>query len=266
MPIRERINLKLIPTAELIPHEETVPYLSDRLAHKMIRDGVQKDPIIVDEGSRIVLDGMHRLAALKRVGAKVAVCSLEDYMSEDLKLLRWHRFVEGPGEDVVRAARTALGTTKEVSFSWDEAGLQRGLTLTYLGKAYTSGREESAESVMEATRKFDRVVSESGAAIGYVDESTASPELLKGDYMALLAPRLRKTDVVRAAREGRLFPPKTTLHVLPVRPMGINYPIEDLRRNNDVLEKILSTRSRRRIEPPSFYRGRLYREPVVVLE
>ena len=266
MPSTDAINLKLIPIGELIPHEETVPYLADRLSHKLLRDGVQRDPIIVDERTRIVLDGMHRLAALKRIGAKSVVSSLVDYASEDVLLFRWYRFVEEPEESVVSAALKELGTTEEIPFSWDEAALRSGLTLTYRGRAYSGRKGESLESLMGATRSFDRVVTELGGKVGYVDESAATPELLSGRYMALLTPRLRKEDVVDAASRGGLFPPKTTLHVLPVRPMGINYPIEDLRRQNDILERMLSTRTRRRMEPPSFYRGRLYREPVVVLE
>lgn len=266
MAPRDEIRLKLIPIGELIPHEETVPYLSERLSRRMIRDSVQRDPIIVDERTRIVLDGMHRLAALKRMGARSAVSSMVDYMSDGVRLLRWYRFVEEPSEEVVQEAIKVLGATREVPLSWDEAGFESGVTLTYRGKAYSSSREETPEAIMEITRRFDKRVSDLGAVVNYVDEGTASPELLKGDYMALLAPRLRKADVISAATEGRLFPPKTTLHVLSVRPMGINYPLEDLRRDNDILDRILASRTRRRIEPPSFYRGRLYREPVVVLE
>ncbi len=262
----DEINLKLIPIGELIPHEETVAHLADRLSRRMIRDGVQRDPIIVDEETKIVLDGMHRLAALKRIGARSVVSSLVDYKNDGVKLFRWYRFVVEPQESVVSAALRELGMTEEVSFSWDEAALHSGLILTHQGRAYSGRKGEDLESLMEATRSFDRVVTQLGAQVGYVDEGVATPELLSGGYMALLTPRLGKEDVVRSAPGGRLFPPKTTLHVLPVRPMGINYPLEDLRRQNDVLDKMLSTRSRRRMEAPSFYRGRLYREPVVVLE
>lgn len=266
MPSTDTINLKLIPIRELIPHEETVPHLTDRLSRRMIRDGVQRDPVIVDEETRMVLDGMHRLAALRRIGARSVVSSLVDYRSDGVKLFRWHRFVVEPQESVVSAAHKELGTTEEVSFSWDDIALQSGLIMTHRGKAYSGRKGESLESLMEATRRFDRVVTQLGAQVGYVDEGVATPELLSGEYMALLTPRLRKEDVSLAASRGRLFPPKTTLHVMPVRPMGINYPIEDLRRQNDILERMLSTRTKRRIEAPSFYRGRLYREPVVVLE
>jgi len=266
VPSRETLKLRLIPLAQLIPHEETVPHLSDKLSRRMIHDSVQRDPILVDEESKIVLDGMHRLESLKRMGVPKAVCSLVDYMGDGVKLFRWFRFVENPRESLVSEMLTELGLTEEVSFSLDEASLSRGLILTYRGKAFSSKRAEEAESGVTGIRSFDRVARRAGAWVEYIDESTVSPGLLKGDYMALLTPRLKKEDVVRAGIEGRPFPPKTTLHVFPVRPMGVNYPIEALRSEEDNLERILATRRRRRIDPPSFYRGRLYREPVVVFE
>jgi hypothetical protein len=266
VPAPETINLKLIPVSKLIPHEETVPHLSDRLTRRMMRDGVQRDPIVVDEGSMMVLDGMHRLEALRRMGAASAVCFLVDFMGDRVKLFRWFRLVENPEDELVSEMRQELGMVREVPLVWHDAGFDAGLTLTHRGRAYASVTEEGAVTATKAVRAFDRVAKSAGAWIEYVDEGTASPDLLKGNYMALLTPRFKKEEVVHAAMEGKPFPPKTTLQVFPVRPMGINYPIEALRSKGDILERILATRTRRRIDPPSFYRGRLYREPVVVFE
>ena len=266
MPAQETINLKLVPISKLIPHEETVPQLSDRLARRMIRDGVQKDPIMVDEKSLIVLDGMHRLEALRRMGAKQAVCSLVDYAGDGVKLFRWFRLVENPRETFVSDMRRELEMTDEVSLSWSDAAFDSGLTLTHSGRAYVAKAGEGTDSVTKAVRKFDGMTRAAEMWIEYIDEGTASPELLKGNYMALLTPKFKKEEVINAAMQGRPFPPKTTLHVFPLRPMGINYPIEALRSQGDMLEKLLETRRPRRIDAPSFYRGRLYREPVVVFE
>ncbi len=266
MAAKEKVKLKLVPIGQLLPHEETVPSLADRLSRKMMRDSVQRDPIIVDEKSSIVLDGMHRLASLKRMGAKCVVCSLVDYASDEVKLFRWFRFVENPDEGLVLEARRELSMTEEASLTWDDETLHSGLKLTYRGKAFKPTTEVTTESVVEAARRFDRVVRNDGAPMGYIDEGTVSSELLTGDCMALITPIFKKEQVARAAVEGRLFPPKTTLHVLPARPMGVNYPIALLRSQEDILDRMLSTRTPRTIEAPSFYRGRLYREPVVVFE
>lgn len=230
-----------------------------------MRDAVQRDPIIVDDASKIVLDGMHRLAALKRVGAKAAVCSVADYLSDEVKLFRWFRFVENPGDALIFDLQQTLGLTVETPLLKDVRACS-STSLICRGRAYAAPSALTLQESIEAIREFDSIVKESGIPLGYVDENTVAPELLSGNYLALITPKLGKEEVMRAASEGNLLPPKSTLHVLPVRPMGINYPIESLRSKEDMLERILSTRNRRRIEAPSFYHGRLYREPVVVFE
>ena len=265
MPDQHPIKLKLIPVELLLPHEETVPHLYEKLSRRMMHDGVQRDPIIVDEKTNLVLDGMHRLQALKRMGARSAVCSVVDYMSDSVQLFRWFRFVENPSQDLVMDVLSALKASEEVPLTGD-ARFQEKTAVFHRGRTYISRVGSGVEAVIEATRMFDRLVKDAGILIEFFDESAASPELLGGKYMALLIPRFNKEDVVRAGTEGKLLPPKTTLHVLPARPMGVNYPIESLRAQDDILERILATRQTKTIEPPSFYRGRLYREPVVVFE
>lgn len=49
-------------------HEETIPELLERLTQHIQLDGYVKHPIIVDEKSFVVLDGTHRVVALKKLG------------------------------------------------------------------------------------------------------------------------------------------------------------------------------------------------------
>lgn len=263
---RTKIDLRITRLSELTPHEETVSRLSERLVRRMIQDGVQRDPIIIDLDSKIILDGMHRAMALQMMGARSAVCYTLDYMSEETKLFSWFRFVENPGEELVRDVVEELGASKAADMPVEASAPESGFLLTFKGKAYTTERSPTLDDVADAARTFDSVVARHGAWVRYMDESSASPDLLRGAYMMLLVPRIPKEDVVRQALDGSLFPPKTTLHVFPARPMGINYPISFLRDGTDVLERMVASKKRRLIEAPSFYRGRLYREPVVVFE
>ena len=56
-------TLGVKPVSALRPHEETIPSHVQGIAAEMKKDGVQKDPIIIDQDSLTVLDGMHRHAA-----------------------------------------------------------------------------------------------------------------------------------------------------------------------------------------------------------
>lgn len=59
-----RRDIALAPTDRLRIHEETIPERIRSLGDRIIRDGVQSAPIIVDRGTYVVLDGMHRTAIM----------------------------------------------------------------------------------------------------------------------------------------------------------------------------------------------------------
>ena len=77
------VEVDLRPIGSVLPHEETITDLSSRLSDQIRADGFQRDPIIVDRENHVVLDGMHRLRALKELGARHILCHLVDYSSPD---------------------------------------------------------------------------------------------------------------------------------------------------------------------------------------
>jgi len=68
--LTEKSNLKitLLPIDELKPHEKGSPIYLELLKQEILRDGVLKYPIIADEKTHVILDGMHRWLALKNLG------------------------------------------------------------------------------------------------------------------------------------------------------------------------------------------------------
>ncbi|MEM3458105.1 MAG: ParB N-terminal domain-containing protein [Candidatus Bathyarchaeia archaeon] len=68
--LTEKSNLKiaLLPIDELKPHEEGSPIYFELLKQEILKDGVLKYPIIADEKTHVILDGMHRWLALKSLG------------------------------------------------------------------------------------------------------------------------------------------------------------------------------------------------------
>ncbi len=264
---RARINLKLRTISRLRPHEETVERLSEALLRRLIRDGVQRDPVVVDEASGTILDGTHRVDALRKAGAEFALTYLVDYADPQVRLYRWYRVVSRPGEGRANEILTELrlerrGPLGATDFS---PRPRSALLATYHGEVF--GREtDDLEGDTSTMRTFDRAVARKGLHIGYVDEASVTPGMVQGDDLTLIPPGFGKEDVLRAGAEGKLLPPKSTLHVFPVRPLGVDYPVEALRTGKDVLEEVLGSRNTRVIEPRSAYGGRGYRERVVVFE
>ena len=261
-----KINLKVVPISQLRPHEETVGRLSDSLGRSLLRDGVQRDPIVVDEASGIVLDGMHRVQSLKTMGARSVVAYLVDYADPNVRLYRWYRFVKRPGSGKAREIIGDLGLERIGPLGSGPRAMVPGdrLVVTYRGEAYGAKVTGDIGEDTRAMRSFDRAAAERGLKVEFMDEASASAALLGGDYLFLLTPRFGKEEVLRAGREGKLFPPKSTLHVFPVRPLGLDYPLEDLKAGRDSLESLLSSKRPRLIEAPSSFRGRTYREGIVV--
>ena len=84
----------------------------------------------------------------------------------------------------------------------------------------------------------------------------------------VLLPRLNKQDVLTAARSGRLFPCKTTMHIIDPRPVAIDFPLAELMKRTSprpVLDGILKEEQSRLLPTNSVYEGRRYKERLLVL-
>ena len=77
----------LIDLGELKEHEQIRPEYLEELKNEILSDGILKMPIAVDKETYIILDGHHRLHALRRIGCKRIPCILFDYQSPEIEVL-----------------------------------------------------------------------------------------------------------------------------------------------------------------------------------
>jgi hypothetical protein len=77
----------LIDLGELKEHEQIRPEYLEELKNEILSDGILKMPIAVDKETYIILDGHHRLHALRRIGCKRIPCLLFDYQSPEIEVL-----------------------------------------------------------------------------------------------------------------------------------------------------------------------------------
>ncbi len=258
-----KIKLEIIQISALRPHEETVASMADGVLRALLRDGFQRDPIAVDAGTRTVLDGSHRVEALTRASAKSALAWVLDYEDPEVRLFRWHRLVTSPSEE------SAEGIVKELRL--DRVGTAnseaRGSELRIIWRGQAFGRSHAGlEEELQTMRDFDRAVTARRLPLEFVDEEAATSVSPHRNDLFLIPPRISKADVLRAGSVGRLLPPKSTLHVFPFRPLGVNYPLKELRAGKDIIESLLGSKRPRFIESPSTFGGRGYREAIVVFE
>ena len=74
---------------ELKEHEEIRPDYLEALKNEILADGILKMPICIDEKTCTILDGHHRLQALKKLGCKKIPCVRVDYQSENIRVIPW---------------------------------------------------------------------------------------------------------------------------------------------------------------------------------
>lgn len=95
-----------LPLRLLRLHEETCREYVLELYDKIVRDGVLKKPLLVEDRHYIVLDGHHRYAVLKMIGAKLAPVLLVDYYSPIVEVYSWRNEWNVTKEMVVNAGLT----------------------------------------------------------------------------------------------------------------------------------------------------------------
>ena len=105
---------------ELREHEETRPDYLEALKNEIQLDGILKMPICVDKNTCVILDGHHRLQALKRLGCKKIPCVLVDYQSPEIKVIAWREGETMTKEKIIDTAlsgkRMPSKTTRHMIF------------------------------------------------------------------------------------------------------------------------------------------------------
>jgi L-serine kinase (ADP) len=78
------VRLAIVPADLLRMHEEPEPDRVKRVVKSVKGSGLVKKAIAVDAKTMVVLDGVHRLSALKELGCVRIPVTLLDYSSEDV--------------------------------------------------------------------------------------------------------------------------------------------------------------------------------------
>ena len=168
--------------ASIRPHEL---FLEDHVREVMddIREsGVIRRPLVVDAATMTLLDGAHRLEALRRLGASLAPVIAVDY--SQVGVAGWAREYELSLDALSAIKRLAPASVRERA---------DGSVIVTL---------EGLESYYDI-RDFE--------ANGFrLRRAAASPRPLRG--LIVVPPRPTRELVLKAAGSGNLLPPKSTRH------------------------------------------------------
>jgi len=81
----------LTPLKRLKPHEKINPSYVYKLSKKIEAEGKLKNALAVDTHTHIILDGVHRFYALKRLGCRKAPVLWVDYTSPQIIVRSWKK-------------------------------------------------------------------------------------------------------------------------------------------------------------------------------
>lgn len=238
----------------------------------MARTKLQRDPILVDRRTHVALDGMHRRAALEKLGAKFAVCAEYDYLDQEVKLERWLRYFIAPDPKLLSRLFTLFKMApcpdyREAAAMVDEA--RASAALLSAGSSFVRTEKGNALRIYEKVKKADKLCKAAKIQVEFAPESSRF-ELFTSEAVYVLYPKiLTKQDVIEVAEKNHVFPCKTTRHIVPIRPMGIYFPLNDLTNSTyeectEKLETILKVSKINRENREVWYEGRRYSEPLAI--
>ncbi len=220
------ILLSIRPISTLRPHEETVPFDLDSIVRSLQKNPVLRHPIIADLETGLVLDGTHRLAALKALGCRSAPCALINYQDDRIRIERWFRLIMGSSLDEFRQ-KLAERTSHSDTSAWAEECLAMRRCYASLADTKSCWVFPSTSSEPPALARLafevETLAREAGLRVKYLDNKVLSPSC-KGFILSTI--KLEKKEIVDSCLRNLLFPPKTTRHVIPSRPLGTSTPLE----------------------------------------
>ncbi len=228
-----KVKLDLISIDELIPHEEINESYLSKIINDINNIGFLKDPLIVDDDTLVVLDGMHRLAALKNLNCKFVPCMTVKYVEEKIKISKWIRqvSVEDKTIDISKVKNIIskyIDHKKIINFEINDLRtefpkikniLDENLFFLW-GKRLVFIENLNINLNINIIKEFDSMFKN----IRYISLYELEKEF---DERTIYysGRKVTKQEVINYARSGKLFPIKTTKHILPYRITNLRIPL-----------------------------------------
>jgi len=270
------LKIKLEEVDKLHIHEETIPEVLSKLAEKIKADGYFIHPIIVDEKSLVVLDGMHRVAAIQKLGYRFIPVCLVDYNNPNIVVGSWYRLIDGLSDisEVSNVLQELNLTAKVCSFETAYKLVEKREAITAIfsqSKCFAVyGSQRGIKEIYDTIKQIGSKLQSKGYSIGYDTEKDAKEKIYSGKVSAaLMTPTVSKEEIVKTALAGKVFAQKTTRHIIPARPMFINVPNEwlhgdlSLSEANERLVELLSSKELKHL-PPGQVLDRRYEEELYI--
>ncbi len=243
---RRRVKPTLLNIDDLLPHEEIIQERLNDLIKMILDLGAVDLPIIVapipESRKYLIVDGHHRWAALKKLGARRVPAIIIDYFNPEVKVYTWFPGIHGDVKEFLRRVKDAGISVVPLK----GLGVE-GLSINDVVSECRVNGEECSFIMMGSEGpeyKFSGWLQGQKEIVKVLDSLTCEGRLemtwygLMEDALrdlrsgvidkVLLRRGLTKSEVMRIVRSGGVLPPKTTRHVLPFLPVKVYTKISEL--------------------------------------
>jgi hypothetical protein len=268
-------RITLVDVDALSPHEEVIESVVESLAKEMLAEGLVRDPLMVDQGEYVILDGMHRFGALRHLKCRFVPCCLVDYDSPKIQVGSWFRlFVAKEPESTAEQLLVDNGvqSLKQESNLSNLNYDPRAIILTDKGSWFIL--RESMEMIDRARTavRLEKAMLKAGYSVEYLSEILALERLKSGSANFVISvPIFSKRQIREFGLQRRPLPHKVTRHVIPSRPLRVDIPLELLKdaatshaEAEKKLGEMLAERHVERKPPGSVVDGRRYQEELLL--
>ena len=224
-PVRVK-EVEMLPIDNIRPHEEIDDKEMESFKSSLREKGIFYKPILVaelDEENYMIIDGTHRWAGLKDMGANEIPGIILDYFDEsEVKLHAWHPLTETTIDEI-------LDILSNVESS-EIINLSRKESLKRINECeFILADKDSTYLVKGNHRNLFMELIENGISFTYVDDKEKALNIVEDEGKTCLIRKTpEKREVLKTVSKGEYMPPKGTRHCLPYKYPHIYFEMGDL--------------------------------------
>lgn len=230
-------DLRILPMAQLVLHEDSDPHRNGGLTEQLRAQGVLRNPPIIapmpDSDRFVVLDGANRTTSLRQMGFPHILAQVVNY--DEVQLTAWNHLVtEVPTEVLLHWIAEEPGLREERA-TLDQARvlLTARRCLAYL--VLPDGCVvvlRGGEGLVDEARLLNHVVASyrGRGRIVRLKGDSMDDALTHGTEVAALVvfPRFTPADIVSLAMMDHKLPTGITRHIIPMRALRVDYDLARL--------------------------------------
>lgn len=243
-------HLEIVPTEDLVVHEQNDNQRTGPLIERLVAEGVLKNPPIVasmgDGDPRyVVLDGANRTTAFAQMGYAHTLAQVVEYENEDeVRLTTWHHVVAGLEAEAFTGLLAAVEGLeyRPSDLSRARAALARRELLAYIlsasGMVFGVIGGQDLHSRCLLLNEMVNAYKDHGRIYRSATDHVAQVRGLYEDLTALVVfPHHEPAEVLELARVSARLPAGITRHIINRRALRVNYPLAELRADVSLAEK-----------------------------